>query len=161
MYIIFEAFDDNTAIVLNTSTYERVLLTEKQLIDINKTHDVLGLSAGDRSIHYIKSYAFLAFESEESANEYIKEHNYSYQNKTYENGMWWYFQKTNYVSHVDYYVVTYRGEEITYVGEKINYTPYIQSAKKYTKHEAGKTAALMNQRSKTGTKWTTLRVVNR
>lgn len=161
MYVIFEAFDDNTATVFNTSNYERNTLTEQQLIAFGKIHDVLGLSVGERSINYINSYSFVAFESEEGANEYIKENGYSYQNKKYENGMWWYFQKTNYKVHVDYHVVTYRGEEITYVGEDIKYTPYIQSAKKYTKQEAGETAALMTRRSKTKTRWTTLRVVAR
>ena len=161
MYVIFEAFDDNTATIINTSNYERKTLTEQQLISFGKNNEVLGLSVGEHSINYINSYKFTAFESENEANDYIRENGCSYQNKKYDNGMWWYFKKTNHKIHVDYYVVTYRGDEITYVGEDIKYTPYIQSAKKYTKHDAGETAALMTKRSKTKTRWTTLRVVCR
>lgn len=159
MYVIIEAYDDNTAIVFNTRDCSRENLSEKQLINLSKIEDVLGLSVGTRSINYIHSYSFMAFEDEGNANSYFKENDISYSKKEYDSGYFWYFKRTNIVRHVDYYVVTYKGEEITYVGDKIKYTPYIQSAKVYDKREANKVAALMTRQSKTGTEWKALRVV--
>ena len=163
MYVVYQAYDDNTAEILDIGSYGRKLMTEQELIIFGNKHDVLGLSVSGHKINYITAYNCLSFSSEEEANEYIKYNNLSYQNKRYMCGYWWVFEKKNNKIHVDYYVCNYKGEEVTYVGEdnkgKTLYTPYIQAAKSFDKKEAGEKAALMRKNSKTGTYWTTQRVV--
>lgn len=164
MYVIYEAFDDNTAIVLDIGTYRRIQMSEQELIRFEKQNDVLGLSVSKNKINYITAYNCLSFSSEEDANEYIKDNNLSYQNKRFIQGYWWIFDKKEHKKHVDYYICTYRGDDITYLGEKDNkgkntFTPYIQAAKVFDKRTAGEQAALMTKNSKTGTYWTTQRVV--
>ena len=62
---------------------------------------------------------------------------------------YWVFEKTNKVYHVDYYVCTWAGDTATYIGKEGGYTPYIQAAKSFSKHEANKKAAIMTRNSKT------------
>lgn len=157
MIIVIEAFDDNSATLFDTFNFAKNTLTEQQLIWYGNNNEVTGLSVNERSINYIHAYDLIQFESEYEVNEYIRANGCSYKNKQYASGIWWYFKKKDTKIHVDYYVVTYKGDEITYVGEKVPYTPYKQAAKVYSKTKAGETAALMTQNSKTGTHWTTLR----
>lgn len=157
MYIIYKAYDDNTAEILDVGTYQKRELTEKELINFNKEHDVLGLSATKQKINYIEAYSCVQFSMESEADEYIKENNLSYRNKRYIQGLYWVFEKSNKKIHVDYYVCAYAGKEVLYLAEK-GYTPYIQAAKVFDKRSAGKAAALATKNSKTGKYWTTQRV---
>lgn len=158
MYIIYEGYDDNTAVVLDLGTYQREHLTEKQLISLASRYDVLGLSVSNNKINYITAYNCLSFPTEDEANDYIKYKKLTYQNKRYLLGYWWVFEKKDYKIHVDYYVCSYKGDDVTYVMDK-GYTPYIQAAKSFDKRTAKEKAALMTKRSKTGTHWTTQSVV--
>ena len=158
MYVIYEAYDDNTADVLDIGNYGRKFMTEQELIHFGNNYDVLGLSVSGHKLNYITAYNCLSFASEEEANEYIRENGLSYQNKRYAMGLFWVFEKKNHKKHVDYYICTYAGDEVTYLAEK-GYTPYIQAAKTFDKRTAGEKAALMTNKSKTGKHWTTQRIV--
>lgn len=158
MYVIYEAYDDNTADVFDLGSYGRKLMTEQELIYFGNNHDVLGLSVSGHKINYITPYDCLSFATEDEADEYIRENDLSYQNKRYLLGMYWVFEKKNHKHHVVYYVCTYAGDEVTYLC-KNGYSPYIQSAKTFDKRTANEKAALMTKNSKTGKYWTTQRVV--
>lgn len=158
MYVVYEAYDDNTADIIDIGNYTRRFMTEQQLITFGNNHDVLGLSVSSHKINYINAYSCLSFATEEEADDYIRENSLSYQSKRYAMNMYWVFEKKNYKKHVDYYICTYRGNEVSYVAEK-GYTPYIQAAKQFNKKTAGEQAARMTKNSRTGTHWTTQRVV--
>lgn len=160
MYVVHKAYDDNTAIIMDISSMggiKFINLTEKELISLGNREDVLGLSVSGQKLNYLSAYQSLYFPSEDEADEYIKDNSLSYKNKRYIQGMWWIFEKRNTKIHVDYYIVAYAGDNITYVAER-GYTQYIQSAISFSKKEAGEKAALMTQNSKTGKHWTILRV---
>ena len=164
MYIVYQAYDDNTAEILDIGTFQRIPMTEQELIKFGNNHDVLGLSVSGHKLNYITAYNCLSFPTEEDANEYIGDNALSYQNKRYACGYWWVFEKRNHKYHVDYYICTYAGNEVTYLGKKDKsgkdtYTPYIQAAQCFDKRTAGEKAARMTQSSKTGKHWTTQRVV--
>ena len=72
MYVVYQAYDDNTAEILDIGSYGRKLMTEQELIIFGNKHDVLGLSVSGHKINYITAYNCLSFSSEEEANEYIK-----------------------------------------------------------------------------------------
>lgn len=158
MYVVYKAYDDNTAEIYDIGTYQKRYMTEQELISFGSKHDVLGLSTTGGKINYINAYNCLNFPTEDDANEYIKENGLSYKNKVHAMDYYWVFEKKNITIHVDYYVCTWAGESQTFIGENGGYTPYIQAAKSFTKHEAGKKAALMTRNSKTGKKWTTHRI---
>ena len=158
MYIVYEAFTDNSAIVLDVCTLQRIELTEQNLINFASNHEVLGASVSNRKLNYLNAYNCISFASEEDVNDYIKENNLSYQNKRYINGYYFVFERKEYKIHVDYYVCTYAGEEVTYLCEN-GYSPYIQAAQAFDKRTAGEKAALMTKKSKTGKHWTTQRVI--
>lgn len=161
MFIINEAFDDNTAVVIDLNNYARREMSEIDLIRFaNSGHEVLGLSVTGQQINYINAYECISFSMESEADEYIKENGLTFRNKRYVNNLYWVLEKKNKKIHVDYYICTWAGPNATYVAEK-GYTPYIQAAKSFTKHEAGKRAALMTKGSKTGKIWTTHRLVRR
>lgn len=161
MFIINEAFDDNTAIVLDLNTYARREMSELELIRFASSgHDVLGLSVTNQQINYITAYSCISFAVETEADEYIRENGLTFRNKRYINGLYWVLEKNNKKIHVDYYICTWAGDTATYVAEK-GYTPYIQAAKSFDKKTAGKQAALMTKSSKTGKYWTTRRIVRR
>lgn len=159
MYIIYEAFDDDTAVVMDIPSFQRMEMSESELISFGSKHDVLGLSVSGRKLNYINAYNCLTFPSEDEADDYIKYNGLSYQNKRYIQGYWFVFEKKNHKSHVDYYVCHWINNIATYIGDKGGYTNYIQAAKKFTKDEAGKKAAMLRRNSKTGKFWTTQRVV--
>ena len=158
MYIVYKAYDDNTAEILDIGTYQRREMTERELINFNKEHDVLGLSSTEKKINYIEAYTCTQFATESEANEYIKENSLSFKNKRYIQGLYWVFEKRNSKIHVEYYVCAYAGEEVTYLADAGGYTPYIQAAKTFDKKTAGEAAAIMTQHSRTGKHWTTQRV---
>lgn len=158
MYIVYKAYDDNTADILDIGTFQIKYMTEIELIRFSKSHEVLGLSTSGNKIIYINAYSCTQFPTEQEANEYIKSMGLSYKNKRFIQGMWWILEKNSHKYHVDYYICTYIGEEVTYLAEK-GYTPYIQSAKTFDKKTAGEKAAIMTKKSKTGKYWTTQRIV--
>lgn len=161
MFVISEAYDDNTAMVIDLSTYSRKEMSEIDLIRFSATgHDVLGLSVSDKQINYIHGYDCISFATEDEADEYIKDKGLTYRNKKYINGLYWVLEKKSSKIHVDYYVCTWAGQNATYVAER-GYTPYIQAAKSFDKKSAGRQAAMMTQHSKTGKHWTTQRIVRR
>lgn len=161
MFIIVEAFDDNTATVMDLNTYARKEMSEAELIRFsNSGHQVLGLSVTGQQINYINSYSCISFATESEADEYIRDCGLSFRNKKYINNLYWVLEKNNNKIHVDYYICTWAGNEATYVADK-GYTPYIQAAKVFDKRTAGKQAALMTKSSKTGKYWTTHRIVRR
>lgn len=159
MYIVYEAFDDDTAVLLDIPSFQRMELIEQELITFGNKNDVLGLSVSGRKLNYINAYNCLTFPTENEADDYIKYNGLSYQNKRYIQGYWYVLEKKNYKKHVDYYVCHWINNVPTYIGEKGGYTNYIQAAKKFTKDEAGKKAAMLRTNSKTGKFWTTQRVV--
>lgn len=160
MYVVYEAFDDNTAVLLDIGTYARKEFTEQELIRfINSGHDVLGASVSGQKLNYLNAYNCLSFAIEEEANEYIRDNNLSYQNKRCAMGYYWVFEKKNVTRHVDYYVCAWAGDLATYIAKEGGYTNYIDRAKSFNKREAGERAALMKKNSKTGKYWTTQRVV--
>ena len=161
MFVVSEAYDDNTALVIDLNTFSRKEMSELDLIRFASSgHDVLGLSVTNKQINYIHGYDCISFPTEYEADEYIKYNGLTFRNKRYLNGMYWVLDKKDNKIHVDYYVCTWAGNEVTYVAEK-GYTPYIQAAKKFDKKSAGKQAALMTQNSKTGKHWSTQRIVRR
>lgn len=158
MYIIYEAYDDNTADVLDIGNFAKRPMTEQELIIFGNNHDVLGLSVSGHKLNYITAYNCLSFASEDEADDYIKSNGLSYQNKRYAVGYYWVFEKKNRKRHVDYYIYTCAGDNITYLTEN-GYSPYIQAAKSFDKKTAGEKAALMTRNSKTGKHWSIQRVI--
>lgn len=160
MYVVIEAFDDDFAMVLDLNTYVKTQFNAKELVALSKSHDILGLSVSGSKINYINAYRTLSFASESEADDYIKDNSdtVSYRNKRYINGLYFVLEKTNKITHVDYYVCTYAGDEVTYVGNKGGYTPYIQAAKPMSRREAGEISAMMTRNSKTGKTWLMRRV---
>lgn len=162
MYVVYEAFDDNTAIILDIGTLARYECSEADLIKmVNNGSDILGASVSKQKLNYLNAYNCLSFPTETDADEYIKDNNLSYRNKRYASNYYWVFEKKDSKIHVDYYICTYRGDEITFVSEFGGFTPYIQSAKTFDKHTAKKQAALMTNKSTKKVHWTTKRIVRR
>lgn len=159
MYVVYRAYDDNTADIIDLSTMHVENFGERQLIKLGTEKDILGLSVSSNKINYINAYTFIKFDSDNELNEYIREYVDEPYVKKNVHGYFWLLKKTNHKYHVDYYVCTYKGDEVTYLGKERNYTPYIQAAKTFSKHEAGEKAALMTKNSKTGTHWTTHKVI--
>lgn len=157
MYVVYEAYDDNTADILDIGNFAKRPMTEQELIHFGNTHDVLGLSVSGHKLNYIAAYNCLSFASEDEADDYIKSNGLSYQNKRYAVGYYWVFEKKNRKKHVDYYIYTCAGDNITYLTEN-GYSPYIQAAKSFDKKTAGEKAALMTRNSKTGKYWSVQRV---
>lgn len=158
MYVVSTAFDDNTSIILDIGSYRNKEMTEQELIRfINSGHEVLGASVSGQKLNYLNAYNCYSFPTEAEADEYIRDAGLSYQNKRNAMGYTWVFEKMNTKIHVDYYVVYYLGDEITFLCEK-GYSNYINSAKAFDKKTAGEKAALMKKNSKTGKYWTVLRV---
>lgn len=159
MYIISKAYDDKSAEVLDVITCERHELSERELINMSKSHDILGLSVSGNKINYINAYSCITFASDEEAYEYCKDNGISTRNTIFINGYYYIFDKTNKVYHVDYFVMYWTEVEQTYIAEK-GYTPYIQCAKSFDKKSAYERAASMTKNSKTGKKWSVYRYVN-
>lgn len=160
MIIVYKAYDDNSAELLDICTYRRMELTEIQLIKfVANGGEALGLSVSKNKINYIQAYDMVQFPTEYEADEFIRNNNLSSKNKKYINDMFCVLFKSDKVYHVKYYICIYRGDEIIYVGDKGGYTPYIQAAKTFDKRTAGQKSALMTNNSKTGKHWTTRRVV--
>lgn len=158
MYIVYEAFDDNTATIIDLETYGTKFMTEQELINFGNKHSVLGLSVSGHRVNYITAYNCLSFATEEEADDYIRENGLSYKNKRYAMNLFLVLEKNNHKRHVDYYIYTRAGDEVTYVMDK-GYTHYIQAAKTFDKKTAGERAASMTQNSRTGKYWTVQRVV--
>lgn len=161
MFIVYEAFDDNTAIIADLSNYAQKEFSEQQLIRLASNHEVLGLSVSGQKINYLNAYSCIAFTTESEADEYLRDNGLSYQHKRYVNNMFWVLEKKNQKTHVDYYVYSQAGPDLTYIGKDGGYTPYIQAAKTFTKREANEKAVFMTKRSKTGKHWCAKRVVKR
>lgn len=160
MYVVYQAFDDNTSIVLDIGTFGRREFTEQELIRfINSGHDVLGASVSGQKLNYLNAYECLSFPTEKEADDYIRYNGLTYKNKRYASDYYWVFDKRNSKIHVDYYVCMYLGNEVTYIAENGGYTNYIEGAKTFDKRTAGERAAIMTKKSKTGKYWTTQRVV--
>lgn len=161
MLVVVEAYDDNSALVMDLNTYTRKEMSELELIRFaNNGHNILGLSVSSRQINYINAYDCISFASEDEADEYIKENGLTSKNKRYTNNLVWVLEKKNNKIHVDYYICAWSGPNAVYVAEQ-GYTPYIQAAKSFDKKTAGRKAVMMAQKSKTGKYWTTQRVVRR
>jgi len=158
MYIVFKAFDDNTADILNLSSGQMNFLQEDELIKFGKSNDILGLSVDTRKINYIQPYTFVSFPTEYEMNEYIRMYGISHYVKKHIHGIYYIFTKSNNTKHVDYYICSYSGPEVTYLAES-GYTPYIQAAKSFDKKTAQKQAVFMTNNSKTGKHWKAERVV--
>lgn len=159
MYIVYEAFDDNTANIYDVGSGVLKYMSEKELITLANNNNVLGLSASNNKINYINAYSIYTFPTEQEAYEFCKDNSISTRNTKYISGYFYVFNRNNIVKHVEYYVCNYIGDAVTYVGENKSYTPYIQAAKVFNKAEAGKTAALMTKMSKTGKHWVTYKRV--
>jgi hypothetical protein len=134
-------------------------LTEKQLVSIANSHRVFGLTTYRGKVACMEAYTCIQFPSEVEAAEYSREHMISPNQTFYINGLYCVLERTYQKFHVDYLVCYYTGDVATYVCENGGYTPYIQAAARFDKKTAGKKAAMMNQRSKTGKHWTTQRIV--
>lgn len=159
MFIVYKAYDDKSAEIIDIITYSKREMGERELIAFSKNHNVLGLSVSNNKINYITAYSFMQFPTEADANEYCHENGYSYQQKMYIGSYYYVFEKTNKTYHVDYYVMYWTEVEQTYLAEK-GYTPYIQCAKSFDKKSAYERAASMTKNSKTGKKWSVYRYVN-
>ena len=158
MLVVNKAYDDNTAELIDLVSWSRSFYNEKALIELSKTHNVLGLSVSKNRINYISSYNIYTFPTEAEANEYIKENGLSYRNKIDLNSFCYVLEKTNEVIHVDYLVAYITEVERTYVGEHNSYTAYPNSAKRFDKKEAGRVAGVMTNKSKTGKIWRPVRM---
>lgn len=163
MLVVYNAYDDNSADIIDVVTMKRYHQGAQQIINyINQGGKILGVSAGNNKINYINAYSIGTFPTEDEADEYIKDNQLSYQNKRYINDMFYVFEKNNKVIHVDYVIYTQVGDEITYVGQtvkgKTTYTPYIQSARTFTEKEAYSRSASMTKNSKSGKYWFVMRL---
>jgi hypothetical protein len=157
--MVYKAYDDNTAELLDLNTYDRLELTEKQLVSISNNHKVIGLATCRGKVTYMEAYTCTQFPSEFEATEYSREHMLYPDQTFFINGLYCVLERTYQKIHVDYLVCYYTGNAVTYVGKNGGYTPYPQAAARFDKKTAGKKAAFMNQRSKTGKHWVTERVV--
>jgi hypothetical protein len=161
MYIVYRAYDDNTADILDIPSYNVNFLTEKELISLGSKETVTGLTVSNRKIVSLNAYECLTFPVESEADEYVNYIRQSYPNKKItkinSNSTYFVLCTRNQKIHVDYYIVSYTEFERTYVANK-GYTPYPQSAKPFSKAEAQKKAAMMQRNSKTGKNWVTERV---
>jgi hypothetical protein len=161
MYIIYKAYDDNTAVVLDMPSFNMRTLTEKELISLGSKENVTGLTVSNRKILSLNSYECLTFPVEAEADEYINYIRQCFPNKKAtkinSNSIYYVLCTRNEKVHVDYYVVSYTEVERVYIAQK-GYTPYIQAAKSFSKSDAQKKAAMMQRNSKTGKHWTTERI---
>ena len=144
MYIVHEAYDDNSATILDIVTLQRQTMTEQELKNFSKNHDVMGLSVSNNKINYIHAYDCISFATENEANEYIRDNNLSYQNKMKVNEYYYVLYKNNKVYHVDYFIMHYTEIERVYVSEK-GYCGYREGAKSFDKKTAYEKAASMNK----------------
>ena len=163
MMVVYNAYDDNSADIIDIITMKRYHQSAQQIINyINNGGKILGVSVGTNKINYINAYSIGTFPTEDEADEFIRDNGLSYQNKRYVNDMFYVFEKNNKVIHVDYVIYSQMGDEITYVGEtvkgKTTYTPYVQAAKKFTEKEAYSRSASMTKNSKTGKLWFVMRL---
>lgn len=163
MMVVYNAYDDNSADIIDVVTMKMYHQSAQQIINyLNKGGKILGVSASSNKINYINAYSIGTFPTEFEADEYIRDNYLSYQNKRYINDMFYVFEKTDKVIHVDYVVYTQNGDEITYVGKdvkgKTTYTHYIQSAKTFSEKEAYSRSASMTKCSKTGKFWFVMRM---
>lgn len=160
MYFVYEAYDDNSADIFDIGNMTTTSMGERELITFGNRHEVIGLSTSGNKLHSIKSYNAIQMCSEEDANEYLRDRGIPLKNKIYASGYWWIFEPKGYKIHVDYYVLYCLGEEKHFISklDANRTTPYIESAKTYSKNEAGKKAAMLNNRTKTGKHWFSIRV---
>lgn len=162
MYIVYRAYDDNTATILDINTYAQYDMSESDMVKfINKGNNILGvsLSSSKRKISSLSSYEFMQFPMEDEAYQYCRENNISSRNIMYINGIFYVFEKTNMKIHVDYFVCYWEGDIATYIGKNGGYTNYIQSAKSFDKETANKQAAILRNKSKTGKYWGIQRII--
>ena len=67
MYVVYEAFDDNSAIILDIGTFNKQLMYEQQLINfVNSGNTVTGLSVSGKKINYIQAYNCLSFPTDKA-----------------------------------------------------------------------------------------------
>ena len=159
MYIVQRAYDDKTADILDLGNYATKHFEERELIRFASNHDVMGLSVSDNKINYISAYSITSFPVESEATEYCYEHGLSYQSKMNLLGYWWVFEKTYITFHVAYYIRTAKEVDNVYLGENNTYTPYIQSAREFSKKEAQKKVVMMNRNPRAAQHWMIERVV--
>lgn len=155
MKVVIRAYDDNTADILDLDSMRVYFCTEHNLKTID-SNDVLGLSVTKGKINYINAYDYIQFETDDELEDYIVYNRIRNCVKKYINGTYFLFIRNDSKIHVDYYVCTYRGPVTTYVCTK-GYTIYINGAKKFNKTEASKRAAIMTDRSRTGSHWFAVR----
>lgn len=163
MMVVYNAYDDNSADIIDVVTMKRYHQSAQQMINyINKGGKILGVSASNNKINYVNAYSIGTFPTEDEADEYIRDNGLSYQNKRYLNDIFYVFEKIDKVIHVKYMIYNQTGNEITYVGEtvkgKTTYTPYMQAAKTFTEKEAYSRSASMTKNSKTGKFWFVMRM---
>lgn len=160
MKFVYEAYDDKTADIMDTDTGCIDFYTEKNLISLAAKQKVIGLETKSGKISSLESYNWLQFPSNEEAREYkqglrsVKEVHFE---TPYGVAM---FIAKGIVRHVDYYVLYCLGNENHFVSayDSRTTTPYLESAKEYTKRDAQNEAHMRTRNSKTGKFWTTLRV---
>lgn len=158
MLVVYNSYDNNSADIIDVITMKRYHQGAQQIINYtNAGGKILGVSVSGNKINYINAYNIYTFPTENEADEYIKENGLTYNNKRYLNDMYYIFEKKESTIHVDYVIYTQIGNEITYVGNtikgKVTYTPYLQSAKRFTEKEAYSRANSMSKYSKTGKHW--------
>ncbi|MBO5389599.1 MAG: hypothetical protein J6A59_16005 [Lachnospiraceae bacterium] len=157
MLIVYKSYDDNTAEIIDLCDYSVKFCRESVLLALAKTHNVIGLSVSNNKINYITSYNIMTFPTENEATEYIESNGLSYRNRLDLNGMYYVLEKTNEIIHVNYIVGYITEAERLYLAKK-GYTPYIQAAKIFDKKDAFKVANVMTHNSKTGKRWSALRI---
>lgn len=157
MLVVYRAYDDNTADIMDITNYGVQFYYENALVALSKNQRVIGLSVSNNKINYLTPYSVISFACEDEAIEYIKENGLSYRNKIYANGMYYVLERTDKIIHVDYIIGYITEVESIYLADK-GYTPYINSAKTFTKNEVFKVANKMRYSSKTGKLWKAIRV---
>ena len=159
MYIVSRAYDDNTADILDIGSYQTKWFSEIELIRFAANHDVMGLSVSGGKVNYINAYSVVQFPTEDEATEYCRENGIGFNNKMYLLDYWFVFEKSNRKIHVAYFIRTAKEVEWVYLGRDIKYTPYQQAAQEFTKKDAQKKVAMMNNNPKAVQHWMAERVV--
>lgn len=153
MLVVTKVYDDKSADLFDIVSYETRRYTFNKIEQLNK--HVIGTIVYNNELLSIKSMRVTSFPTEKEAFEYKKE---NHGEILFLHDYWWVLVEENTIIHVDYYVYTQIGDEVTYVSES-GYTPYIQGAKRFGEVDAIKISRSMTKCSKTGKYWKVKRVV--
>ena len=144
MYVVYKVYDDRFATILDIGDYRQSTMSESELVNFAKNHDVMGLSVSGNSVNYMYAYDVMQFPTDSELDEYARECGIKRKNSIYANGLYWLFIKSNRVIHVDYYVWHYTEIEQKYVTGNVP-TDYIEHAKVFDRKHAYETAGSMNK----------------